>query len=507
MKAGRAQNSLPQMPRSPEKRVKSRVGPYELFEVLSETPRSTIFRGQEVHTNTVVTVKRIPLRYLSQPGLDKLLSSKLVHRNVCRLRGSFKDAEFIYLAHEYANRGSLAAHLAEMGGVLGVEDARYVTREVAKGLERLGSAGIAHMDLKPESVLLSSQGLAVEVKLSDAGDSIFNLEAKNNHARIPDPESAEKADVWLLGELLLRMISSAEQSQEDLPPPEGEIRVRSPFELPPTCLDFLSACLQSAAVRRPGWRELLMHPFIESEVMPGAAPEGYSFDGMYHTYTVSTVERRPILGPAAVKAVPPEVKGSDIGQVIAERIEVLTKEVETMTRRTKELEEAKSKSEKESAEMIRELKRQVKAEGNRLLAEERRARQTYIDLRSLIKSSGGYVDVIEVANIPDGVRKVIARRNIGNGRDILFVPDKLITMLSQIQDYGIIKRAREVGVKYTYPTNSQFSMWCLEEQEKPDSPHRLFLKAFLTKVNNYPLFYPEKDLALLKGSPMIGTTP
>ena len=132
----------------------------------------------------------------------------------------------------------------------------------------------------------------------------------------------------------------------------------------------------------------------------------------------------------------------------------------------------------------------------------RNQRQLYANLRSWVIKEGGYVDLIELANITDGVRKVITRRNIKEGQGVLFIPDKLMITLTKVENESeIVKKVKEI--EFHHPINTKFAIWCLEEREKPDSYYSAFLKTFLVNVGNYPLFYSKSEMDLLVGSPVV----
>jgi serum/glucocorticoid-regulated kinase 2 len=84
---------------------------------------------------------------------------------VVKLFYSFHDRNTLYLALEFHNGGDLATQLARWGR-LGRDRARFYTAEIVEGVAGLHAAGVIYRDLKPENVLISSEG---HVVLTDFG--------------------------------------------------------------------------------------------------------------------------------------------------------------------------------------------------------------------------------------------------------------------------------------------------------------------------------------------------
>jgi len=92
-------------------------------------------------------------------------AASLVHANIVQIHevGCIDGIHFI--AQEYVQGQNLRQFLARQGPV-DLKLAVAVLRQVASALHKAGQAGIIHRDVKPENILLSSNG---EVKVADFG--------------------------------------------------------------------------------------------------------------------------------------------------------------------------------------------------------------------------------------------------------------------------------------------------------------------------------------------------
>ncbi|QLL31800.1 hypothetical protein HG536_0B06680 [Torulaspora globosa] len=96
---------------------------------------------------------------------------------VARLFASFQNKDNLFLVMEYLPGGDLAALIKMMGSLPSEWTKQYIS-EVIVGVEDMHQLGIIHHDLKPDNLLIDSNG---HVKLTDFGLSRAGLVRRHQH--------------------------------------------------------------------------------------------------------------------------------------------------------------------------------------------------------------------------------------------------------------------------------------------------------------------------------------
>ena len=154
---------------SPTDLVGRTVGPYDLEGVLGQGGFAWVFRGRELD-GSPVAVKVLKPRYAGDPQFERRfrneaeMAAQLQHPNIIRIRFVARSGGYVYFGMDLC-ADSLAARL-EREGPLPELDIVQITEDVAQGLGFAHGRGVIHRDLKPDNILLRSDGSAV---ISDFG--------------------------------------------------------------------------------------------------------------------------------------------------------------------------------------------------------------------------------------------------------------------------------------------------------------------------------------------------
>jgi len=148
---------------------------------------------------------------------------KIEHPFIVTLRYAFQTKQKLYMVFEYAPGGELFQHLKNLE-YFSEERARFYAAEILLALEFLHSKKIVYRDLKPENVMLDSEG---HIKLTDfglakelAGDhGVTNTFCGTDEYLAPEiilnKGYNSSVDIWSLGILIYEMLTGWTPWQDD----------------------------------------------------------------------------------------------------------------------------------------------------------------------------------------------------------------------------------------------------------------------------------------------------
>jgi serine/threonine protein kinase len=145
------------------------LGPYDLEKLLGQGGFAWVFVGRELD-GTPVAVKVLKPRYAGDPQFElrfrneSEIAAKLQHPNIIRIRTVAKQGDHVYFAMDLC-ADSLGARLAREGPLPETDIVR-LARDIIAALDFAHTQGVIHRDLKPDNVLIRSDGTAV---LTDFG--------------------------------------------------------------------------------------------------------------------------------------------------------------------------------------------------------------------------------------------------------------------------------------------------------------------------------------------------
>ncbi len=154
---------------APTDLVGQTLGPYTLERLLGQGGFAWAFVGRE-QDGTPVAIKVLKPRYAGDTQFETRFrnesetAAKLEHPNIIRIRSVAKTGEHVYFAMDLC-ADSLGARIAREGP-LAEDDILRLARDIARALEFAHHQGVIHRDLKPDNVLIRSDGAAV---LTDFG--------------------------------------------------------------------------------------------------------------------------------------------------------------------------------------------------------------------------------------------------------------------------------------------------------------------------------------------------
>jgi serine/threonine protein kinase len=169
-------------------------------------------------TGIIYAVKIIELLPCNESYLQEAVEkeirvlNRLNHKFIIKLFDVVRDNNLIFLVMENCDGGNLL-DLILSGNLKNISDIKQLFKQIVEGVQYLHTQGIAHGDLKPENIGITSRG---DVKLLDFGyckEKQIGFDAdKSGTCRYCSPElltigrfNTQKADIWSLGILLFVM--------------------------------------------------------------------------------------------------------------------------------------------------------------------------------------------------------------------------------------------------------------------------------------------------------------
>lgn len=202
-------------------RAARRAGPYLLEEKLGAGAAATVWRARAGRSSVALKLFDAQSMGVAESRerffREARVGGEIAHPNVVRIKDSGQlDDGRCYLAMELVPGRSLARELAT-ASPLPPRRAAEIAREIARGLGALHEAGIVHRDVKPENVMLKTDGTAVLTDLGLARSALFRTMTRQDVAvgtlAYMSPEQCVgrkldgRSDLWSLGVTLYEMLT------------------------------------------------------------------------------------------------------------------------------------------------------------------------------------------------------------------------------------------------------------------------------------------------------------
>ena len=201
------------------------LGDYRLLRKLGEGGMGAVYEAEHAKLKRRVALKVLPQKFTSNAVFlerfqrEAQSAAALNHSNIIQLYDIGEDRGFHFFGMELVD-GESAKDRLRREGKLPCGEALQVVEAVASALEYAHQHGIIHRDIKPDNIMLRSDG---QVKLADLGLAKKTEDADNSVTQTGTglgtpyymaPEQAEdaarvdhRADIYALGITLLHMLT------------------------------------------------------------------------------------------------------------------------------------------------------------------------------------------------------------------------------------------------------------------------------------------------------------
>jgi serine/threonine protein kinase len=157
-------------PSAPQKSA-TILGDYKLLKKLGQGGMGAVYKAKQISNDREVAIK-VMTKELSQKDAfvqrflrEARVMAKLDHPNVLRSFDAGNAMGYYYLSIEYVEGGSVEGWLKKLGR-FSVADSVHLILKCAEGLKHAHDKNMIHRDIKPDNILLTSDGV---VKVADLG--------------------------------------------------------------------------------------------------------------------------------------------------------------------------------------------------------------------------------------------------------------------------------------------------------------------------------------------------
>uniref|UniRef100_I3JLR7 non-specific serine/threonine protein kinase n=1 Tax=Oreochromis niloticus TaxID=8128 RepID=I3JLR7_ORENI len=253
---------------------------------------SVVKRCDHRGTKRTVAVKHVNKKLMRRDRVTQELNllQRLQHPHIVTLIDTYETPSSYALVLEMADQGRLLDYIVSWGNLTEEKVACYL-RNVLEALHYLHNCRIAHLDIKPENLLVShtASGQPI-VKLTDFGDAVQLNSAHYVHPLLGSPEFASPelvlgepvsltSDLWSLGVVTYVLLSGASPFLDESAEETCLNICRLDFSFPrdyfqgvsQAARDFVCLLLKTDPGRRPPAGLCLQEPWLQAGQGDGRA--------------------------------------------------------------------------------------------------------------------------------------------------------------------------------------------------------------------------------------------
>jgi serine/threonine protein kinase len=151
--------------------VPAQLGGYQIIKELGRGGMGAVYLARQVSLDRLVALKVMNAQWASNPNFlvrfvrEAYAAAQLVHHNVVQVYDIGAERGLNYFSMEYVEGRSLGDILKTEGKMTPEAAAGYIL-QAARGLKFAHDRGMIHRDIKPDNLMLNTQGV---VKVADLG--------------------------------------------------------------------------------------------------------------------------------------------------------------------------------------------------------------------------------------------------------------------------------------------------------------------------------------------------
>lgn len=196
-------------------------GRYEIHEIIGVGGMAVVYKAYDNIDDRTVAVKVLKEEYLASEEFRRRFKNEskaiavLSHPNIVKVYDVSYGEKLQYIVMEYVEGITLKEYI-EQQGRLEIREAVHFTMQILRALQHAHDKGVVHRDIKPQNILLLSNG---NIKVTDFGIARFSNEQKTmtgsaiGSVHYISPEQArgdiidDKTDIYAVGVVLYEMLT------------------------------------------------------------------------------------------------------------------------------------------------------------------------------------------------------------------------------------------------------------------------------------------------------------
>ena len=205
-------------------------GRYEIMEIIGVGGMAVVYKAYDNHDQKIVAVKILKNEFLANEEFKRKFKNEskaialLSHENIVKVYDVSYGDVLQYIVMEYVDGITLKEYMKQQGRVDSREAIYFIT-QILRALQHAHDKGIVHRDVKPQNIMLQSDGT---IKVTDFGIALFSRgETKTMSDSVMgsvhyiSPEQAKgnvtdsKTDLYAVGVILYEMLTGSLPFQSD----------------------------------------------------------------------------------------------------------------------------------------------------------------------------------------------------------------------------------------------------------------------------------------------------